>query len=301
MSTPVVLYQSAAFTDAKPAGERQQKFPLPPQSPQYLAAPAYDQEFEILLTSFPPAAQNTLMKATVFNQILTPDPNAVLCVYSQPANTGRRMGKFKATFAVVPASWDDFVSQEWTPPGWIGSLLGAADYTARNEIPQEATVRVHHDYFIVDPNGLTAGIKDSAGNTIVAAKGTDDLINGNTAAKSVTLAGAIPIIPKTYFCNTVPGSGTPAFESHTTSLTPTGGYNGVYVQTFPTVENYIVWVNNVTGLYAAGTNPWTSLVWNGENLSQTQSQVGQIILKESVVKPYLGNIWERTTTYALMI
>lgn len=236
------------------------------------------------------------------------DSNAILTNYSQPQDIGSGLGKFTATFTRVPASWDDFATQEWTPPGWIGPASGAvgAAYTARDIIPYEVTVRLHYDYFIVDPNSIIpGGTLDSGGTAIVAAAGSDSLLNGNTSAKIVTTAAAIPRISKTYFCNTLINTGpppTPIFSSHVNSLTPSGGILG-YAETFPTIANYQVWVANVLAILAASGNPWNSpnLVWNGADLTQAQANVTQIILKDSVLKPYGGNIWSRMTTYALII
>lgn len=292
------------MTDSKPSMMLAKKFPLPAQSTQYQSAYAYDQDFEMWLPNFPNVPQNTRANSAAL-QLPYPDPNAVLTTLSQSQNKGAGIGMFKASFNIVPASWDDFDTQEWSPPGWIGSFLGAADYTARNIVPQTSTIRLHYDYFLVDPAGVVGAgiIKDSAGNTINAPTGADSLLNGNTSARIVSSIGAIPIIPRTFFCNTTFNNvSVPAYESHVDSLTPTGGFNGVYIQTFPTVEQYIVWCNNVSAIYAAQGNPWSSLlVWNGKDMTQAQASVGQIVLKESFLKPYAGNIIARITTYALTI
>ena len=321
--TPVLQYQSSLSANALPAGDVQVKYPLPIDCPIRLAAYALDQEFEMALAGFPPAQLNVPASNAAFN-FINPDGNAILTNYSQPSNSGARRGKFKATFTRVPASWDDFDTQAWTPPGWYGTPAGATTYTSRNPYSETVTVRLHYDYFIVDPQGIIAGlaspIQDSGGNNIVLAAATDSLLNGNTAAKYVTSASAIPYISRTYFCNTLENTGetpTPIFSSHTSDLSPQGGYealNAFYLETFPNVQVYQQWCNNVLARLAVGGNPWAApnLVWDGGKrtntgipqtpyLDQTHTLITQIILKDSVLKPYAGNIWSRMTTYALTI
>lgn len=316
MSTPVLLYQTSTMTDAKPVGKKQLKFPLPQQCPIQLASYAFDQEFEMALTAFPPAQKNAVATAANFN-LVEPDPNAILVLYSQPQFTGGIKGRFKATFAIVPASWDDFATQSWTPPGWLGSPAGAvgAGYTARDAFPIKTDVRQHHDYFIVDTTGTIAlKVKDSGANVITAPQAGDSLFNGNTAARVVASPSAIPLITKTYFCNTLVNSGNPPqpiYSSHTNTLVPQGGYElsqGLALETFPNVQAYKQWTVNVATILKAGGNPWTGLVWDGGNglavspyLDQPQNQITQIILDDCEIRPYMGNIWERITTYVLTV
>lgn len=335
MDNAQVLYRSASPNILIPVGMLRRKFPLPIDSPIRLSAYAFDVEFSALLDAaqnnaggapsiFPNVVLNTPANNATFNMpagSTLQDANAILTTYSQPTDMGSGLGKFVGTFNRVPASWDDFTTMDWTPPGWLGTPAGATTYTARNEYPEEVTVRLHYDYFVVDPAGIVpAGILDSGGNAIVAAQGTDSLLNGNTAAKKVASASAIPYIPRTYFCNTLLNSGnppTPIYSSHTPDLSPQGGFQSTaafYLETFPNIQAYQVWCANVAAILAAGGNPWTGLVWDGGNgsrsatgvpiapyLDQNQSQITQIILKDSVLKPYAGNIWQRITTYALCI
>ena len=321
MGTPVILYRSTDMQTCQPVGMLQKKFPLPERSLQYQSAYGYDQDFELWIQNFPPASQNTRANASVFG-FTYPDSNAVLTSLSQISDIKAGVGKFKASFNIVPASWDDFISMDWTPPGWIGSPAGAVDYTARNPYPEVVNIRQHYDYFLVDPNNVVpaGAINDSGGNAIVTAAAADSLLNGNIAAKRVVSASAIPSIPKTYFCNTLVNTGvtpTPIYSSHTQDLSPAGGYEAVtafYLETFPNVEVYKVWCANVAALIASGGNPWNGLVWDGGNgsrsatgipvapyLDQVQANITQFILKESVLKPMAGNIWARVTTYALAI
>jgi hypothetical protein len=133
------------------------------------------------------------------------------------------------------------------------------------------------------------------------------LLNGNTSAKTVASLQAIPSLFKTYFCNILVGTSpvTPIYSSHVNSLTPAGGSSG-YAETFPNIAAYQVWVANVATIQKAGGNPWMGLVWDGgaasaPYLDQVQSSITQIILKDSFLKPYAGNIIERVTTYALIV
>ena len=134
------------------------------------------------------------------------------------------------------------------------------------------------------------------------------IINGNTGARVVASVQAIPLIFEAHFCNTLINSGspqTPVYTSWTNSLTPLGG-TSLFNETFPTIANYQVWMANVKAIQAANGNPWTGLVWDGgaasaPYLDQNQSLITQFIIKDSDLKQFSGNIWERITTYALAV
>src|ERR1039458_470011 len=127
MSTPSIQYQAALRTLAVASGPfRPRVAPLPPNYPGVIGKVgaatgvyAFDQEFEILMTSFPPAQKNTPANAAgpVFAGLL--DGNAILTKFSQPSPAGAGRGKFTGSFARVPASWDDFVTETVTFPGWV--------------------------------------------------------------------------------------------------------------------------------------------------------------------------------------
>ena len=324
MDNAEVLYRSRNPNILTPVGMGRRKFPLSPDSKLRLATYAFDVELSGLLDSiannvggastlFPSVVFNTPASSSAFNLpagSTGADPNAILVNYSQATDIGSGLGKFTATFQRVPASWDDGATYNWTPPGWIGPTIGAtgANQTVRDLRPKNITVRQHHDYFVIDSTGLVAGILDSGNNAIVAPSGADSLLNGNTGARVVASVQAIPLIFEAHFCNTLINSGspqTPVYTSWTNSLTPLGG-TSLFNETFPTIANYQVWMANVKAIQAANGNPWTGLVWDGgaasaPYLDQNQSLITQFIIKDSDLKQFSGNIWERITTYALAV
>jgi hypothetical protein len=336
MDNAQVGYRSSNPNIVQPIGDCRRRFPLPIDYPLRFSAYAFDVDMSCLINSgqnntagttinFPPAALNAIATNAIFNMPAgsdLADANAILTNFGQPQDIGSGLGKFTASFNRVPASWDDFTTQEWTPPGWFGTPAGAAAYTARNPYPETVTVRLHYDYFIVDPNSVipigAGGILDSGGNPIIKSASTDSLLNGNIAAKIVTSASAIPTIQRAYFCNTLVNTGatpTPIYSSHVLDLVQSGGFqsDGVfYLETFPSIQAYQVWCANVQAFIASGGNPWNGTVWDGGNrdangvakspyLDQSQSAITQMVLKDSILKPFAGNIWSRMTTYALFI
>ena len=167
-NTAAVLYESRLATTAIASGPPRRRYPLQQDCPIQFAAYAFDQEFEMLLANFPPAPKNTPSNATsggnpVFAGLL--DANCILTKLSQPKPTGGGKGTFTASFVKVPASWDDFQTQNITFPG-IRDTYGTQ--TARDPKTLNITVRMHYDYFVLDPDGVltSAGVVDSAGSAI---------------------------------------------------------------------------------------------------------------------------------------
>ena len=292
MQTPSIQYQAALRTLAVASGPfRPRVAPLPPNYPNKIGKVgeatgvyAFDQEFEILMSSFPPAQKNTQASAAgpVFAGLL--DTNAILTRLSQPTPTGAGRGKFTGSFARVPAPWDDFVSQTVMFPGWLNynniSYLLAGNM--RPQKPHEVTVRVRHDYFVIDQAGILtgAGVLDSAGNAI----------------STVTVKGAIPTLAKQVFYTTY--GGTTIQFSDANDLVPTAGLlaNGIYYcPTVPSIGSYQSWCNVVAALAVAwdATHP---PAWDG---ATDGGAYGQWRFKDSLLVEYEGNIIDRQSFYVL--
>ncbi len=271
-----VPYRSAAQTDARPAQPPRRKFPLPAECPIQLAAYAFDQEYEMLLGSFPPAPRNTKSNDAAFG---LGDANAILTGYSQPSPSLAGLGKFSAQFSIVPAAWDDFKEISYTFPGFPG-LAGSS--IARNVFTDDVQIRLHYDYFLVDPGAIAAGVLDSGGGAVTV----------------VSSLAAIPIIPKGNFVAVQSGAAVPSIR--VSSLVKKGGdtVGGLaYDETLPDREFYQKWIANAI---ASG---WAATAWDGASgvgyTAGTASTIGQFVIKESQIQPYAGNIIARVTAYAL--
>ena len=295
MSTPTntaaILYESKLRTLAAPSGPPRRRFPLPQDCPIQFAAYAFDQEFEMLLDNFPPAQKNTPSnKATagvpVFAGLL--DSNAILTKLSQPSPTFGGKGKFTGSFAVVPASWDDFQTQSVQFPGFDDYPWVISSKTrSRAPMTRNVTVRLRHDYFVVDPAGLAAGALDSGGGAITV----------------VSSLNAIPTIPKQEFilCYLTGGTYTPFPNSVATSLTPPGGfynpYNALHVPTIPSIDHYLTAVATAV----AAVTTWSQTVPPVFNGTDADVAFGQYVWEASKLVQYEGNIIDRVTPYVLPI
>jgi len=292
--TPSIVYESANRSKCVAAGPIRRRFPLPANSPIQFAAYEFDQEFELLLTdptsgtqNFPPAPKNTPSNATsggsgVFAGLL--DGNAILTKLTQPSPTGGGKGKFTASFAVVPASWDDFATKQVTFPGWINTPTSGLARAARSRC---VMVRLHYDYFVVDPAGILtgAGVLDSGGSAITL----------------VTSMGVIPMALRAVWLNT--GGGTPQPHSEVNDLVPSGGVTigtTSYVQTYPTYEQYSNWISNAATALAGGA--WSAsnpAIWDKLTSGSNIATAGQFQFDDSALRVYSGNIIERCLAFAI--
>jgi hypothetical protein len=234
----------------------------------------------MLLANFPPTVKNTA--STYFAGLL--DGNALLTKLSQPSPTGGGRGKFTGSFARVPASWDDFQTQTITFPGWINEITGVAGF--RDALPRRVTTRLHHDYFVIDPAGIAAGLLDS----------------GGAAITTVLSKGIIPILPRTPWLAKYSATGaspwTVLVNDEAKSLVPAAGVDGYY-PTLPTTEQYKDWCAIATAFMAAVVT-WDSYhppVWDGASTSDVTS--GQYQFDDSSLQDYEGNIIDRITPYVM--
>ena len=300
MITPAIQYQAALRTLAVASGPfRPRITPLPPNYPGVIGkvgaatgAYAFDQEFEILMSSFPPAQKNTPANAAgpVFAGLL--DGNAILTKFSQPTPTGGGRGKFTGSFARVPASWDDFQTETVTFPGWqnYNGISFEVSGSIRPQKTSSVNVRVRHDYFVVDPTGILsgAGVIDSSG----------------AAINTVAAKGAIPaLLRQQFFANyqiVIGGEYYPVPNSDCKDLAPVGGLNTgsassgftFIPETMPSVQAYQVWAANAVAFVAGGAN-WDSThppIWDG---STSDGTAGQYRHKDSILAEYEGNIIDR--------
>lgn len=302
MGTPAIQYRTSVFP-VKPTGKPRLKYPLPPKGcPILQAAYAFDQDLSVKSAGFPPAPLNTpstagASHATFGLNAFTPpgtipggglplvsSDNAILTGLSQPSEGNADLKRFTASFAIVPASWDEFVKQTITFPG-----IRDFNYTggARDPIPVNALVRIRHDYFLVDPDGTVTGLGllDSGGN----------------AVKTVLSKGAIPSIYRTPWKFLVAGAILPGSE--VTGLVKAGGITG-WLETVPKTETYQSWVAVAAAfnaaLLAGGTQAWDSShppLWNGGISPATT--IGQYCFQDSGLSDFEGNIVDRTSFYVL--
>jgi len=289
-STPAKLYESSLRTLSVAAGQPRRRYPLPPDCPIQFAAYAFDQDFEILASSFPPAPKNTPSNAApgsvaTFGGLA--DGNAILTRLSQPASTAGGKVKFAASFAIVPASWDDIRTQTVTFPG-----IRNVNYTGgvRDPKPWSVNVRVRCDYFVLDPASVLsgAGVVDS----------------GGSAVKTAATKAAIPTILHTPFGFLVSGSMLTSGE--VTGLVASGGITG-WLETVPNTGTYQSWVSTAVAFNAAlvsgGTQAWDAThppLWNGTATgSPSISTVGQWCFQDSKLFEHEGCIIRRESYYVL--
>ena len=281
--TAALLYQAALHTDAKPFGKPRLKYPLPGHSGISLAAYQFDQDYEMLLSSFPPAPLNT--PSNTASAVLG-DADAILTAYSQPSVSNGGRGRFSATFSRVPVTWNDFRPMPFTFPGFAGTY-GQTD--VREIFTDIVLARLQTDYFLLDPTNLCAGVKDSGGTTL---GGLDALGSNRVSALS-----KIPTIAKSYFVAAPGGVAQPT--TRTNSIIPAGGkiINGVsWNETLPNLALYKAWQASASG---TGANKgWLSTAWDGA--ATVAGTVGQLVAEDSQLTEHAGNIIARTTTYILV-
>jgi len=279
-------YRSSAWSDVTASGQPRIKFPLPQEATIQLAAYAFDQSFQMAVSSFGssgPSPKNT--PASTFSTDCT-DANAILTSYSQPADKMGGLCEFDASFHRVPASWSDFKQLPYTFPGFAGAQ-GYAGWRPIDTLT--VPCRIQYDYFVLDPANVLSGCIDGT-----PAPATAILDSSGAAPTCVYKLGDIPQINRSFFCITEGGAYTPNYSSRTMVLAPAGGI-GVgdlfWQQTLPKKETFIGWASN------ASTSRWNSTVWNGT--SDSIGTVGQLVAEDSRIEAYAGNIIQRITIYVL--
>jgi hypothetical protein len=287
--TAVVLYRAQSNTAAVAAGQPLRMFPLPSDCPIQFAAYGFDQAFEIATPNFPPAPKNTPSNSGAFAGIL--DGSAILTKLSAPSFSGGLNVKFNASFNIVPASWDDYKMMTYTYPGFPGPIGGSARDVGFP--PGNFLVRVHYDYFVVDPQNIISTVIAGTPGTATSLKDS-----GGSAVNCVYQKGDIPTVRKSLFFSEV--SGSYDFSLPTLSLVVAGGATVgslLYFETLPTVTQYKAWVTK------AAAASWASLVWNGQAGTGSgqagDANVGQLVAEDSSLAGYAGNIVSRATLYIL--
>jgi hypothetical protein len=270
------------------------RYPLPQSAPGQFAAYAFEQELSIAAAGFPPAPRNTPSTNAAFGIATFTPPsatqtsaNAILTAVSQPADKGAALLEYTGSFAIVPASWDDFLTQVVNFPGWLNVATGAAGF--RDALPKTVTVRLHRDYFLIDPNNVAAAVLDS----------------GGAALTRVAAKGQIPILPKTPWLELWSANGmapwTAILYAEAKALVPAAGLiiDSTYYPTLPSIEQYRLWCAVATAFVAGGT-VWDAThppLWNGVDATDVLS--GQYRLDDSRLEDYAGNIVARVTPYAM--
>ena len=286
-TTPSKLYESKLLTLAVAAGPPRVRYPLPQNCPIQFAAYAFDQEFEMLLSSFPPAQKNTPSNAAgpVFAGLL--DGNAILTKLSQPSVTGGGRGKFTGSFCRVPASWDEIKTMGVNFPGWLDTGTSGR---ARGSLSRNVNVRLHYDYFVMDPSGLAAGVLDSGGTAI---------------ATVASMSAIAPNLRNTWLNQ---GGSYPIANSEAKDLCDGATVGTItYLPTYPTLTNYQTMIANAATV-ASGATPWTETAPPKMVVTETSptswtnnfSTAGQYRFADSSLRVYEGNIIERCSFYALM-
>jgi hypothetical protein len=309
MPRPGIIYKSADQSSAQPSGKPQRRFPLPDDSSIQLAAYAFDQDYEMALSSFPPAPKNTPSTSAALGSL--GDANAILTSYTDPATTGGGLGRFTARFNIVPASWVTETEMPFTFPAFPGYL---GDGTARDPIVKTVNMRREYDYFVLDPTGVL-GAPMNPGDAPAPGSIND---SGGNAILRVNRRLDIPIINKSLFYWLV--NGIPDFSKVTNAIIPAAGVRvqigwvtveskqddgstltqtipqfQTYLPTLPTREVYLAWLAN------AQAHGWASTVWDGvteENAATTTT--GQMVAEDSKTDVHAGNIISRVTTYVLV-
>lgn len=287
MSTrPKIAYRSTPFASA-PTGVPRLRYQLHPASPQQRLAYAFDQELSVVAAGFPVAPLNTPANAAAFGIATFTPPNtagaqssdnAISTSVTQPASRGASLLEFTGSFAIVPASWDDFQSQGVTFPG-----IRDVAYQGGTREPKliNCTTRVRRDYFVIDPDGILTGlgILDSGGNAI----------------SIVTGKSKIPTLPRHKWQFLF--SGSTLSTSEVTGLVKAGG-TGTWLETVPNTANYQAWIVNAAD-YVTGASEWTDaapLPWDGDTNDGT---FGQYRFSDSRLEDYEGNIICRVSEYVL--
>jgi hypothetical protein len=310
-----IQYRSGPQTSMAPQAMPRKKFTLPPYSPQYETAYQFDQEIQQKFSAFNPPALNTVSSNAAFN-LPFPDSNAILTAFSQFEPTDGDLVKYSASFAIVPASWDDFKTMTFAFPGAPGAL---GQQNVRSITSKKVNMRLHYDYFLLSSSAPT--VKDSGGNSISLISGSDG-VSGNSSARYCAEQGNIPPIFKGdfYVCfpNQTPigttAGGVPygpaaivVSGNITNGLVPCGGRvvgEQTYLQTLPQLATYLQWVANAKPFLQPGNLiAWDSThppVWNGTSDSGPTAIEGQIVAEDSTLLPYAGNIIARVTPYVLV-
>ena len=287
--TPSVVYRASSNTAAVVSGQSLRMFPLPADCPIQFAAYGFEQGFEQAAANFPPAPKNTPSNSGAFAGLL--DASAILTNLSTPSFQGGLNVKFTGRFNVVPASWDDYKMMAYTYPGIPGPIGGAS----RNVGSPTGNflVRIHYDYFVVDPQNIISTVIAGTPGTATSLKDS-----GGSAVNCVYYKGDIPTIRKALFFPLISGSYN--YNLPTLSIVPAGGATVgalTYFETLPTLAQYEAWVSRAT---AAG---WSSTIWTGAAGSGSgaagDATVGQYAAEDSSLATHAGNIVSRATLYIL--
>ena len=284
--TPSIPYRATTALNIAATGKPRPRWPLAGKGNIAPFLPyAFDQDFQCAVSSvMPPPALNTPSNLGTTFVGLT-DANAILTKISQPASIGAGQVKFTGSFARVPATWDDFQTQAVTFPGlddfpWVTYNFSRG----RPPMTRNVTVRLRHEYFVIDPTNLATGVLNSGGAPIT----------------TVASKAAIPIIPKQEFVRAVLTAGVyqPQAQIVVPNLTPIGGFhqpdNVYHVPTIPSLDHYLTAVAT-----AAGITDWTQA--NPPLFAGTDADVafGQYVWEASKLNVYEGNIIERVTEYVM--
>ena len=288
-TTPAVVYCARSNVAAVAMGQSLRRFPLPEDCPIQFAAYGFEQAFEQAAANFPPAPKNTPSNSGAFAGLL--DGSAILTKLSTPSFKGGLNVNFTGQFNVVPASWDDFKMMAYTYPGFPGFI----GQDSRNVGFPNGTflVRVHYDYFVVDPANIISTVAAGTPGTATSLKDS-----GGNAVNCVYQKADIPAVLKALFFPLV--SGSYDYTVPALSLVPSGGLTVgslYYFETLPTSTQYKAWMTKATAA------AWASTIWNGQpGIGSGQAgnaNVGQFVAEDSSLATYAGNIVSRATIYTL--
>jgi hypothetical protein len=243
------------YTTAQPVSVPAFESPIPATTDEYF----FDQEWQQYRANFSPLALNTAHPSTG----LTPDYSSFKLVLEGPRrDIGGGVIQWTRRYAVVPASYDDFQSINYSFPGYSGVIaigswwnmgsVAATIVSGRPRLNWKVDTRVHYDFFLVGTGG------------------------------SYTDAGGIPqIFRQLYTLPTALGANDLETDYLMDSL---GG--GVGPST-PTRTVYDGWITN------ASTYAW------GAGIAPGGVHPGQIIAEDSILTRWMGNIWQRQSFYVL--
>ena len=317
-SWPLPLFADSDFTVAQPCGLPVLSSPIPsinssaPVSPSTPGAITASNSFcnECTLTQqwmqyrsyFVPQKLNTLHPDFSSANGTYTGPNFYLVAESERQDMGGGVVRWTRTYAIVPPSWDDWETYQYSFIGLVGFTSGSVAINGRNRVSRLVPSRLRHDYFLVDPSlsSDSPPTYASPGNIpkVWAMQYCSQIYysgnwygSANNAVDTLT-AGAPQTLPS-YGTTAGQGYTSGTFSGGLGSSTVVPCYEAMCIDAalngWGATITKIVINNGVTGAYLAPS---------AVNMSSSVFG-GQIPAEDSRIVRWQGNIWMRATRYVL--